>query len=50
MIPKYPQPTEITAYLRPLLHPFFQTLKEGISEFGFANIYLFSLLNLSLIF
>ncbi|MFC1636432.1 DUF2156 domain-containing protein [Planctomycetota bacterium] len=27
--------------LRPVLHPKFQTLPEGISEFTFANIYLF---------
>lgn len=41
MIPAYPQSTEITMELRPLLHPQFQNLTEGISEFAFANIYLF---------
>lgn len=42
MIPNYPQSIEITMELRAVLHPLFQTLKEGISEFAFANIYLFS--------
>jgi len=41
MIPSYPAVTEITLALRPLLHPRFQTLAHGISEFTFANIYLF---------
>lgn len=41
MIPIYPKSTEITMDLRPLLHPLFQTLTDGISEFAFANIYLF---------
>lgn len=41
MIPEYPKSTEITMDLRPILHPRFQSLKEGISEFAFANIYLF---------
>lgn len=41
MIPIYPESTEITMDLRPSLHPQFQTLAEGISEFAFANIYLF---------
>lgn len=41
MIPFYPGSTEITLNLRPILHPKFQTLSEGISEFSFANIYLF---------
>ena len=41
MIPIYPESTEITMDLRPLLHPQFQTLAEGISEFVFVNIYLF---------
>jgi uncharacterized protein len=41
MIPVYPATTEITIALRPLLHPRFQALVHGISEFTFANIYLF---------
>jgi len=41
MIPNYPQSIEITMDLREVLHPLFQTLKEGISEFAFASIYLF---------
>jgi hypothetical protein len=40
-IPVYPDRVEISLHLRPLLHPMFQTLPEGISEFTFANIYLF---------
>jgi uncharacterized protein len=41
MIPVYPAATEVTLALRPLLHPKFQALPNGISEFTFANIYLF---------
>jgi uncharacterized protein len=41
MIPTYPAATEVTLAHRPLLHPKFQTLPEGISEFTFANIFLF---------
>jgi uncharacterized protein len=41
MIPFYPAVTEVTLALRPLLHPRFQTLAHGISEFTFSNIYLF---------
>ena len=41
MVPYYPESTEITLDLRPTLHPLFQSLKEGISEFAFANLYLF---------
>lgn len=45
-IADYPASSEVTLALRPLLHPLFQGLnaKEpfgGISEFTFANIYLF---------
>lgn len=40
-VPEYPQAAEIALAQRPLLHPLFQTLSEGISEFTFANIYLF---------
>ena len=41
MIAQYPDSSEITMDLRPILHPRFQTLPGGISEFTFANIYLF---------
>ena len=41
MIAHYPDSSEITMDLRPILHPEFQTLPDGISEFTFANIYLF---------
>lgn len=40
-IPYYPQSCDIHLGLRPYLHPRFQTLCEGISEFSFANLYLF---------
>ncbi len=39
--PDYPEFSEITLDIRPLLHPMFKRLMEGISEFTFANIYLF---------
>lgn len=41
MIPEYPETTEITLDIREHIHPLFQNLPEGISEFSFANIYLF---------
>ena len=41
MLPRYPESTELTVGLRPLLHPLFQQLHEGLSEFTFANLYLF---------
>ena len=41
MLSLYPQTTPLTLSLRPLLHPLFQQLEDGISEFTFANIYLF---------
>ena len=41
MIPVYPDCTELTMALRPVLHPLLQKLAEGISEFTFANLYLF---------
>jgi uncharacterized protein len=41
MIPDYPQSTELSLMQRPLLHPLFQQLPDGISEFTFANLYLF---------
>jgi hypothetical protein len=40
-ISDYPQFSEISLEQRMTLHPFFQSLGEGISEFTFANIYLF---------
>lgn len=45
-IEDYPASSEITLAMRPLLHPVFQRLNAGepfggISEFTFANIYLF---------
>lgn len=41
MIPVYPDSIEFTLALRQVLHPLLQTLSEGISEFTFANLYLF---------
>ncbi len=41
MIPAYPDAAAVILAMRPLLHPLFQTLPDGISEFTFANIYLF---------
>lgn len=41
MFPSYPDSIDITLKLRPLLHPLFRQLGEGISEYTFANIYLF---------
>ncbi len=41
MIPSYPQTSEINMAIRPYLHPLLQKLPEGISEFTFANLYLF---------
>jgi hypothetical protein len=43
MIAEYPSSTEVSLDLRPVLHPKFQTLSEGISELTFANLYLFRL-------
>jgi hypothetical protein len=40
-IPKYPDSTGISIDMREVLHPKFQALADGISEFTFANIYLF---------
>ncbi|MEE4136901.1 MAG: DUF2156 domain-containing protein, partial [Desulforhopalus sp.] len=39
--PHYPDKIAVARNLHPLLHPLFQTLEEGVSEFTFANIYLF---------
>jgi uncharacterized protein len=41
VLPEYPASIAVSLALRPLLHPMFQRLAEGISEFTFANIYLF---------
>ncbi|MBN2592464.1 MAG: DUF2156 domain-containing protein [Sedimentisphaerales bacterium] len=38
---EYPDSAEVSIDMRPVLHPKFQALAEGISEFTFANIYLF---------
>jgi hypothetical protein len=40
-IPSYPETSEITFEMRSLLHPRLRKLEEGISEFSFANLYLF---------
>jgi len=41
MLPTYPESSEVTLALRPLVHPMLQQLEQGISEFTFANLYLF---------
>lgn len=41
MINEYPDFTNLSLDQRKILHPVFKTLKEGISEFTFAGIYLF---------
>jgi uncharacterized protein len=41
MIPNYPGSAEIDLNMRPELHPRFQTLPDGVSEFTFANVFLF---------
>ena len=41
MINDYPEFSELVLEQRPILHPLFQGLAEGISEFTFANLYLF---------
>ncbi|MFC1794887.1 phosphatidylglycerol lysyltransferase domain-containing protein, partial [Planctomycetota bacterium] len=40
-IAQYPDSSEVSIDMRPALHPKFQALADGISEFTFANIYLF---------
>ncbi len=40
-LPVYPATAELHLDLRPLLHPLLQPLTLGISEFTFANLYLF---------
>ncbi|HBF32957.1 TPA: ABC transporter permease [Candidatus Sumerlaeota bacterium] len=41
MIPEYPTFAPITLEMRPVLHPLFQAVSNGVSEYAFANIYLF---------
>ena len=41
MFPAYPNSIEVLLEHRSLLHPMFHALRDGISEFTFANIYLF---------
>jgi len=41
MLPIYPQSAVPTLDHRPLLHPLFRRLQDGVSEFTFANLYLF---------
>jgi len=41
LIPAYPESIELSLELRPELHPRFQRLPDGVSEFTFANLYLF---------
>lgn len=41
IIARFPEFAEISMEMRPILHPKFQSLSEGISELTFANIYLF---------
>ena len=41
MLSSYPESTDISLALRPLLHPLFQQVCSGISEHTFANVYLF---------
>jgi uncharacterized protein len=41
LIPHYPEFTALNLDMRPELHPRFQTLPDGVSEFTFANLYLF---------
>ncbi|MFQ5736152.1 MAG: DUF2156 domain-containing protein [Thermodesulfobacteriota bacterium] len=40
-IPEYPDTAGITIEARPMLHPMFRERRDGVSEFTFANIYLF---------
>ncbi len=41
MIPHFPAAAAVTLEHRPILHPRFKALSHGISEFTFANIFLF---------
>lgn len=40
-IPQYPETSPLTLDLRPELHELLRLLPEGVSEFTFANLYLF---------
>jgi len=41
MVPTYPEFAPISLSMRPELHPWFQRLEAGLSEFTFSNIWLF---------
>lgn len=41
LIPEYPDTKDVSLEMRPLLDPLFKALAPEISEFAFANIYLF---------
>ncbi len=41
LIPDYPEFTELSIAMRPVLHPLFAALQTGVSEHTFANLYLF---------
>jgi len=41
LIASYPESVELKLEMRPELHPQFQELPDGVSEFTFANLYLF---------
>lgn len=41
MLPLYPEFAPISLDMRPELHPWFQQLEAGLSEFTFSNIWLF---------
>ena len=41
MISQYPEGSVLSLAMRETLHPLFQKLPDGISEFTFANLYLF---------
>ncbi len=41
MIPDFPHSADLTLEMRSMLHPLLQKLPDGISEFTFANLYLF---------
>jgi hypothetical protein len=41
IIPTFPDWEQIKMWMRPILHPLFHALTDGLSEFTFADIYLF---------
>lgn len=41
LIPSYPEFTDITLEMRPVLHPWLSGLETGVSECSFAELYLF---------